>query len=146
MGKRQGMLGCAPDIVPPIPRMARQPRRRRMMSFGSGDKALAVECLHDDLELLFRLDWIVVPDRDGTCKIAIGHHVSANLLPSHVSLVRLVGGVGIEDTRRLRGHTFGHPWDESRLLANPCSLRLAQQPSLHMLLQADPPRTPAILH
>src|SRR5882672_1053661 len=95
MCQRERMLRGAPDIIPSIARMARQPRRRGMVPFGRRHKALAVKRLHDDGQLGLRRRRVGIPDRHGTRKFAIRHHIGPDLLPGQVRLVGLVRGIRI---------------------------------------------------
>src|SRR2546423_767895 len=64
----QRMLWGAAHIVEPVAGMAGEPRGRRMLPLIGTGKALTLERLHHQLQLVFGYRWVRIPHRDGTRK------------------------------------------------------------------------------
>ena len=145
MRQGEGMLRRAPHIVEPVARMTRQPRRGRMLPLSGRDESLAIERLHDQFQLVLGHLWVRIPHGHGTGKLAIGHDIRPNFLAGRIGVFGLIGGVGVQDPRRLVGQAFGQPRKQGALLPHPGPLRLAQNTGLDMLFEPHPPGTPTVI-
>ena len=87
---------------------------------------------------------VLVPDRDGRGDIGLADIVGAQFLQGHVGIGRLVGGVGVDEGRRLVGHHLLDDGGDRLALGEPLPPDLGQQLHRFGLVEQDRAGRPAI--
>ena len=131
------------DVIDPVARMRREPRRHEMGAFFHGGDFARRKRLHDEAALVVGQLRVLVPHRHGAAELPIGQQVRAHFLPGNVHILRFVGGIAVEDTGAFMGEVLTHTIGQTLFLMHPGTLGFAQHALLGMALHAEPARTPA---
>ena len=115
-----------PHVGIGVARDGGQPRLRCVQGFRNGDETPAPDNAFDRLQLLVGEVRTFVHHRDGRRDISIGNGVRAQLLQRLVGIVRLVGGVGVDQRNLLLEDCLAQQRDDALALGEPLPANLGQ--------------------
>ena len=144
VGEVQGRDRRLPDIGVDVTGQAAEPGIRCVDGLGHRGEVAALDHLLDESQLLVGEAWILVPDGDGGGDIGLADQVGAEFLQGQIGIGGLVGGVAVDERRRLVGHHLLQNGGDRLPLGEPLPPDLRQQPHGFGLVEQHRPRRPTI--
>ena len=144
VGQVEGRDRRLADIGIDMARQASEPGFDRVDRLAHAGEVAALDGLLHEPKTILSNDGILVPDGHGRGDVGLGHDVGAQLLQGEVGIVRLVGGVGVQQDRGLAGHHLLQDRHDRLALGKPLTADAPQHLGGIGLVEADGARGPPI--
>ena len=144
VGEVQGRDRRLAHVGVDMPRQAAEPGFDRVQGLAHAGEVAALDGLLHQSQPFCRDGRILVPDRHRRGDIGLGHGIGAQLLQGQVGIERLVGGIGVQQDRRLVRHHLLEDRHDRLALGEPLPADATQHLGRVGLVHADRPRRPAI--